>query len=61
MNGLDNYGNRIGNGYLDALALVAQGCTCIPAQGLSYLDAKAVSMIQSYKQRTANPCSLKNR
>ena len=60
MNGLDNCGNRIGNGYLDARMLMDEGYTYIPMQNVSYLDAKMLSMIQSYKQHTVKAFSSRN-
>ena len=58
-NGLNNSEAKTGNGYLDARMLMDEGYTCIPMQNVSYLDAKMLSMIQSYKQHTGRAFSLK--
>ena len=51
-NGLNSSEAKTGNGYLDVIILMDEGYTCIPMQNVSYLDAKMLSMIQSYKQHT---------
>ena len=60
-NGLNSSEVKTGNGYLDARMLMDEGYTCIPMQNVSYLDAKMLSMIQSYKQHTERAFSLKTR